>query len=612
LSVTFPLAQPDFAIKINGSALGQAQLGRIIEIVVEQSLNLPDMFVIRLSDVGAESDPFSMSLFTALDQAVFPIGAEVQIEMGMNSSLETVMKGEVTGMEMSVTEDSMPLLIVRGYARSHRLHRGRQSASFQNVSDADIATKIAQQAGLTPSTDSTTPVHDYVYQHNQTDWEFLKERAAKQGFELFVDDRTLHFRKPQRDQEATVEVKLWDDLLSFHITVSTAYQASSVIVRGWDPKTKKAIVGTASSAGRLAPTTQVGTGSSVAAASFGETKVYVVNRPVASQDEATTLAQAIYDHLDGSFIQAEGVCMGYPKMKPGQTIEMKTLGQQLSGKYYLTSVTHSITGQGGYTTSFVVSGRQTNSLLELAGDRSDELTLPSVVTGVVTDNSDPDGWGRVKVTFPWLVDNDQGWWARVAAPMAGSLYGAYFLPEVDDEVLVAFEHGDMARPYVMGSLWNGVDKPPKGNADVLADSKVKERIIKSRSGHIISFDDTQGAEKITIADKTGNNKIVFDSAKNTISIDADADVTVNAKGKATVTAQQDVSVTTQANAAISANNVDVKAQGNAKITATGNLNATATGTLELKGSSVSVEATGSLALKATGTVNINGALVNIN
>ena len=114
-----------------------------------------------------------------------------------------------------------------------------------------------------------------------------------------------------------------------------------------------------------------------------------------------------------------------------------------------------------------------------------------MVVGVVTNNKDPDALGRVKVKFPWLSDTDESHWARVVTPMAGGGRGFYFLPEVDDEVLVGFEHGDVGLPYVLGSLWNGKDKPPEKNDD----GKNNLRVIKSRSGHLIRLDDTDAKER---------------------------------------------------------------------------------------------------------------------
>lgn len=124
------------------------------------------------------------------------------------------------------------------------------------------------------------------------------------------------------------------------------------------------------------------------------------------------------------------------------------------------------------------------------------------VVGVVTSIDDPDELGRVKVSYPWLQDDVESPWARLVSFLAGKDRGAVFRPQVDDEVLVIFEHGDMRRPYVIGGLWNGKDAIP-GERGADADNDVC--LIKSRSGHTIILDDTDGEEVITINDKHGNS-----------------------------------------------------------------------------------------------------------
>lgn len=167
----------------------------------------------------------------------------------------------------------------------------------------------------------------------------------------------------------------------------------------------------------------------------------------------------------------------------------------------------------------------------------DTQRIYGVVVGLVTDNQDPEGLGRVRLRFPWRDDEDQSFWARIATTMAGKDRGSWFLPEVDDEVLVAFDHGDFHHPYVIGALWNGQDTPPQTNSD----GQNNLRQIKSRAGHELTFDDTQGAEKVVlktkaghvitlddaagnekieIKDKTGSNKIVIDSMQNSISLES--------------------------------------------------------------------------------------------
>ena len=170
-----------------------------------------------------------------------------------------------------------------------------------------------------------------------------------------------------------------------------------------------------------------------------------------------------------------------------------------------------------------------------AGQRSVGL---GVVIGIVTNNKDDEGLARVKVRFPWLGDANESFWARVVTPMAGPGRGVFFLPEVDDEVLVMFEHDDMRFPYVIGSLWNGVDKPPVAASRAVDGSGVVRRIFKTRAGHVIQLDDTSGKERIEIIDKSNGNKVVIDTAANKITVDARLEVEIKGGQKVAIKAPQ--------------------------------------------------------------------------
>lgn len=195
--------------------------------------------------------------------------------------------------------------------------------------------------------------------------------------------------------------------------------------------------------------------------------------------------------------------------------------------------------------------------------------IHGVVIGVVTNNQDPDKMGRVKVKFPWLSDVDESWWARIAAPMAGKQRGAYFLPEVNDEVLVAFEHGDVRFPYVLGALWNGQDAPPITNSD----GKNNIRMIQSRSGHVVKLNDEDGKETIEIIDKSQKNSIVIDTSKNTVTITSDKDITLSAS-KGTIK--------------LDAQNVEISGSQGAKLKSGGTMNVEASGAMTVKGSTVDI------------------------
>lgn len=166
----------------------------------------------------------------------------------------------------------------------------------------------------------------------------------------------------------------------------------------------------------------------------------------------------------------------------------------------------------------------TEALLRmLSGARSADDRFFGVVAGVVTDNRDPDGMHRVKVRLPWLSDDAESHWARVATPMAGPGRGLYLLPEVDDEVLLAFEHGSLEHPFVIGSLWNGQDQAHENNSDGRNDN----RSFKSRSGHVVRLCDSDGDERVEIIDKTGSNRIVIHSSDNSLSIEAQGDISIH-------------------------------------------------------------------------------------
>lgn len=229
-----------------------------------------------------------------------------------------------------------------------------------------------------------------------------------------------------------------------------------------------------------------------------------------------------------------------------------------------------------------------------------------VAVATVADNEDPEKQGRVKLSYPWRESDKDSDWARVATPMSGSKYGAYFLPEVGDAVLVAFKNGDIHHPYVIGSLWTGKQKPPEDNASGDND----KRVIKSRKGHSVEFDDNKseakvkieteaghkivmndksGSEKITIEDKSGSNTITMDSAKGEISISGDKKISLSAK-KVNISADSEVSISSKGK---------VTAEGKGKV------KVDSKGQLQLKSSGIAK-------MKSSGIVQVKGSLIQLN
>ncbi len=216
--------------------------------------------------------------------------------------------------------------------------------------------------------------------------------------------------------------------------------------------------------------------------------------------------------------------------------------------------------------------------------REGNSQILGVVAALVTDNKDPEERGRIKIKFPWMGDEAGEAWARLVTIMSGNDKGTVFYPDVDDEVLVAFEHGDIDSPYILGSLWNNLDKPPEKNSE----GKNNIKMIKTRSGHVIKLDDTDGSEKIEIIDKTEGNKISIDSANNKISIECAGDIELLASdGKITIDAK-DIEIKSSSSTKIDAKDIEIKSSSSTKIEASSGMDLKASGTMKIKGSMVNI------------------------
>jgi uncharacterized protein involved in type VI secretion and phage assembly len=194
--------------------------------------------------------------------------------------------------------------------------------------------------------------------------------------------------------------------------------------------------------------------------------------------------------------------------------------------------------------------------------------VKGVGVAIVTQNQDDDGLCRVKVRYPWHDKPRESYWARLATPMAGNGRGAVMIPEVGDEVLVAFERGDLRFPCVLGGLWNGQDKPPLANDDGNND----KRILKSRKHHHLLFDDgDRGVVELT---HENGSKVRFTDEEILLE---------DANGNRLRIENRSGAITLQAN-----------------------------GQLNIKAATITIEASGKLELKAGATLTVRGSLVNIN
>ncbi len=594
-----------FFIQVNGSDISVASMLLLEEAIVEDDLLQPAMFTLRFQD----------SNFTLIEGSTFALGAEVTLAAADGKGTrKTIMIGEVTALEPEFSPRYIGL-VVRGYDKSHRLYRGVKTRAFVKKADSDIASQIAQEGGLTASATASGVQYEVVMQEGQTDMEFLRARAARIGYTVRYDGQKLFFGKAESSPPQAPVQELGVGLLSFRARLTAVGQPNSVEVRGWDGKSKAAIVGTASSA---TATSSIGYGKTAAAAAqqafSSSAKLSVTDQPVQTSAEATKLAQAILDDIAGDYLSAEGLCRGEPTLKAGTKVQIKGVGTRFGGTYFVTATRHEYTVALGYQTTFTVNGRNPTSVVGALGSAPQRHLMHGVVPAVVTNVNDPDALGRVKVKYPWLNDQLESDWARFVQPGAGSSRGWFIPPEVNDEVLIAFEQGDINRPYVMGGLWNSKDKPP---SSAVQNSKVVQRGLKTRAGHTIEIGEDDGGNKGYITIKTGNGslvqisdtdkKIVVKSQKHTITMDDQGQaVKITSGGTLELSGSGNTLKFTQAGVELSGSG------GKLNIAAAG-IELAANANLTLKGNAnVTVQANAMMEVKSSAITSIAGTLVKIN
>jgi len=552
-------------IEIEGRELDTAIVPDLERVVVDDHLHLPDMFEITLRDHARD----------VLDRTNLRIGAKVKISAPAlgSTTAEVLVTGEVTSVEAAYTSSGSKV-IVRGYDHAHRLTRGRRTETYRNVKCSDVARTVTSRAGLEAGTiDDSGEVLDYIPQANQTDMEFLRGLARPIGFEVAVLDGKLDFRRPTEASEAPgtgdfsstdpTQLVFGQDLLEFRPRVTSGGQVSEVQVRGWSVADKAALVGTAQGGTTSASLPDDPAG---LASRFGSPTQVVVDRALGSQRAVDDAARAKAEAIGSAFAEATGTARGNPALKAGKAVSVSLVAAPFTGRYTLTHTRHVFDEQAGYRTEIVVSGRQERSLLGLASGGVGGASAPAVagvVIGVVTDAADPDKMGRVKLKFPWLADDFETDWARVTMLGAGPDRGAVFIPEVNDEVLVAFEHGDFRAPFVIGGLWNGQDAAPDHDTS----NGLQERTIVSRLGNKVILVDKDGSAGIRLVTAGGQYEIVLDEGASEVvvkagggkvRIEAQQDVALEATGKLTLKGTGGVEITSNAN-------VDISATGNATV-----------------------------------------------
>jgi uncharacterized protein len=346
----FDTLAPEFSVKVDHTDLPPEIKADLIAVTVVEDIGAPGMFTFSLNSW----DGVQMRV-KWIDDERFREGKAVELTVGYRDRQSFSFKGEITGLEPSFSNDAPAILTVRGYDRSHRLMRQRKTRSFTQMKDSEIASQIAGDVSLTPDVQNSQVTHAYVLQNNQTDLEFLQERARKIGFEVNVIDTTLRFRERPTGDAEIITLRREADLLEFHPRLSTVGQFSEVVVRGWNPKDKREFVGRSRVGDETSMNRDGGvTGPAASRQAFGQSGNVAVDWPVRSQEEADQIAKEKFEEMTLSHVTGYGLCIGQPAIHAGKVVKIEGIGTRFSGRYYVTSTEHTFRPQTGYRTGFTV------------------------------------------------------------------------------------------------------------------------------------------------------------------------------------------------------------------------------------------------------------------
>jgi phage protein D/phage baseplate assembly protein gpV len=523
--VTEPFYAPRFEILLSGVTMAADLTEQVVSLTVETDLDMAGTFSLVLRNPDN----------VLLDSALLDIGKNVEVHLGYGADLVPAFLGEIAAVEPSFPQDGPPAIQVTGYDKSFKLRRNRPDpTTYSMTTDSMIAARIAVENGLIPIVDPTPELPEDITQ-KESDFAFLKARAQRYHYDVYVEWDRLHFQFP-RPQFAAHVLEWGRNLSSFTGRISGAGLAGLEVIRDYNQELAQSLYAAAVAvdldSGNLLERLGGSITDLLTSLVRHEFRDHAVKNPLDLASLATAL---LADLLEGLY-EGQGSCVGLPALAAGQYVEIRGVGKRFSGTFRVRKVTHRL-DSSGMRTEFVISQSGQTSLVGMLRDNVVEMPSPKkeqkffgVLVGEVLDNHElaatpPEApLCRVKVQFADLSDNVVTKWAPCVQPAAGADSGFYALPDQGDQVLVAFRNGNFGEPYVLGSLWHAKARPPERNVD----GTNTRRVIKTKGGHTIAFDDSDLGKSLTLRDSAGS-EIVMNSKTGAVSVTAHGSLTISAK-----------------------------------------------------------------------------------
>jgi len=533
------------------------------------------------------------------DDDTFAPGKNISIEAGYGDEEKTVFEGIVTSHNLHITQENECTLRVECREYTYPMTQGRKNRIFEESTDCTAMKKVfGEYAGLIPTVSATEAEYSELVQYYCTDWDFILSRADANGLLVIADGKKITVKEPNVNASPVVKITYGSDLISFEGELMAEGQQAGVEATGWDPSGQAVlqVTGTApalNDQGDLTPTKL---------AEVGGSNNWVL------QTEHSSGINALKAWADGqrlksglSRIQGNVSFYGIAKVVPGCQIELDGLGKRFNGKAYIGSVEHEI--KDGEWITKAGMGIPFDNVTEKPDVMAPAASglLPGIqglhIGKVKKLEEDPAGEHRIQVDIPILSGDKKSIWARLANSWSSPAYGAFFIPDVGDEVVLGFFNNDPCQAVILGSLYSSNQAPPyqltSDNFTKGIVTKEKMKLTFNEEKKIITLE-TPGANKIVINDETkgitltdqNNNKIVMNDSG--IVIESAKDLTFKAKMNVNIEAGTAMTQKAKTDLKAEGMNVTIKAQTSLKAQGTASAELSASGQTTVKGAMVMI------------------------
>lgn len=593
----------------------QSPVSDITELILSLSIKvnkkpLPDAFAIVSAHIFHEINRISYAEIViagdTIESSTHPVtdgddlnpGNEIEIFAGFGSKSElSVFKGVIVKHGIDVSPTSMITLNVTCKHKAISMTFNKTEAEHAAQTDSDIISAIIGSYNLVSSVDATTPLQENMFQKQATDWDFILSRAEFFGFLVTMDGNAINVGKPKLTASPVLRLAIGDSIQAFNAELNAEKQVPGLDASAWDIKTQTLIKETAEEPGM---NDQGNVLAKALSGKLSQKKSSLISAAPMSSEELKAWATGNLLRIRLSALKGQVTFIGSALVKTGDIIELEGVGAKFNGKAFVSSVNH-ILEQGKWKTK-VKFGLDTKYMYEkndfsypAAGGRLPAISGLHVAT-VQKIFDDPESNYRVLVNIPSNAGTQTGFWARLCGLYATSGAGAFFFPEVGDEVIIGFLDNDPRFPVIVGSVYSSKLKSPVEPAE---NNYMKSLITKAQLK--INFDDEN---KIITISTPGNNTIAIDDKEKTIELkDQNKNSVKLSPSGVDITSDKDVT--------ISAQNITLSAKAAIKLSAKADVN--------IEGLNVKLTAKAALAAKGaqaeligSAQTTIKGAMVMIN